>query len=219
MEDYFTLKNIIIQGLKLGYKEKEVKGNISGLDMHNGNWRLSSGVELGSSWDIILSLDFASALWGVEGVLKLQDMVIMNSQDRLNYLKDYINKDAIEGVEDLVVEYETPSDGLMTVIRESLIRIKGYSSGLYKDSCQDTYDNLKNIVSKESVTQLNAKDFIILNATHQVMNDALVQYLIDNGRESFAICPECGCRGFNHTQGCSIEIKTRDWLMGQNEGC
>jgi len=222
MEDYFIIKNILIQALKAGYKKRETDGEISSLDMHNGSWRLSSGVELGSSWDIILSKDFANIFWKNDASENLQKMVIMDSQERVDFLRAFVDEDKVKEVIEAIESgdlYEAPGDALMMSIRESLNRLKEYSIGLYKDSCQDTYDKLKNIVSKTSVTQLSEKDFIILNAMDRVMASGLSKYLSENGKSSFTICPECGCDDFTHTHGCSIEIKRSDWLINQNDGC
>lgn len=222
MEDYFILKNILLQGLKAGYRKKETGGDINELDMHNGSWRLSGGIDLGSSWDIILSKDFANIFWRDEASTNLQQLVIMDSQDRIDFLRGFVDegkvKDVVEAVESGDI-YEAPGDALMMSVRESLNRLKEYSIGLYKDSCQNTYDNLKNIVSKTSVTQLSGKDFVILNAMDRVMASGLSKHLNENVKSSFTICPECGCDDFTHTHGCSIEIKSGDWLIEQNDGC
>ncbi len=222
MEDYFILKNILIQGLKAGYKKRETGGDIFDIDMHNGNWKLSNGINLGSSWDIILSKDFANALWRENATTILQKMVIMDSQERLDFLKQFVDEDKVKEIIEAVESgdiYEAPADALMTTVRESLGRLKEYSIGLYKDSCQDTYNNLKDVVSKTSVTQLNSKDFIILNAMDRVMATGLSKHLSENGKSSFTICPECSCDNFTHTHGCSIDIKSGDWLIDQNDGC
>lgn len=223
MEDFFIIKNIIIQGLKSGYIKNLSAADISSLDMYDGKWRLSNGTDLGSTWDIILSKDFSKHMWGSEGDNKIQQMVIMSSQDRLNFLKEFVVENKVHEIAEAEAKsteiYEAPVNGLMTAVRESMSRLKEYSIDLYKESCQDTYDKLVGIVYKNSITELRANDFIILNAMDRVMAAKLSAYLNENGKSSFTICPECSVDDFTHVQGCSIDIKTGDWLIGQNEGC
>lgn len=222
MEDFFVIKNIIAQGLKSGYMNKQTLGEIGGLGMHDGKWILSNGVEIGSTWDVILSKDFAQILWGDSGLENLTKMVVMNSQERVEFLKEFVDKDKVLDVEKSDEEgdlYEAPADSLTMAVRDSLSRLKEYSIGLYKESCQNTYNNLKDVVSKNSVTELLERDFIVMNAMDRAMAGGLSKYLNENSKSSFTICPECSVDDFTHMDGCSIEIKTTDWLISKNDGC
>ncbi len=222
MEEFFILKNIITQGLKSGYMKKQTLGEIGGLGMHDGKWILSSGVEIGSTWDVILSRDFAQSMWGESGLEKLTKMVVMTSQERVEFLKEFVSEDRVVDVENSDKDgdlYEAPADALTMAVRDSLSRLKEYSFGLYKESCQNTYNNLKGVVTKNSVTELLEKDFIIMNAMDRAMAGGLSKYLNENSKSSFTICPECSVDDFIHRSGCSIDIKTTDWLINQNDGC
>lgn len=217
MEEFFLLKNIILQGLRSGYMNKSV-GKTEDVDMYSGRWRTTKGVDLGSTWDIILSKDFANCLWKEKADEILQKLVIMNSPERIDLIKGFVIEESIQEVEVESVE-ETPADGLTMAIRESLVRLKEYSLGLYKDSCNDTYEKLSGVVSKNSVTELKERDFVVLNAMNRVMTGNLINYLSQNGKKSFAMCPECGGVEFAHEPTCSINVKTDDWLLDRNEGC
>ncbi|MEK6828872.1 MAG: hypothetical protein AABY15_02015 [Nanoarchaeota archaeon] len=196
---------------------KNSVGKDLNVNMHGGRWKTPSGFDLGSTWDIILSKNFAVCVWGDKAEENLQKMVIMNSSDRIDFLKEFVKEEKVEQMQEEV--QEAPADALTTTIRESLARIKEYSIGLYHDSCKDTHDKLKDVVAKKSVTELSEKDFIVLNAMDRVMIGNLSKYLNENGKASFTLCPECGIDDFTHTSMCSINIKTDDWLIDRNEGC
>lgn len=216
MEEYSTIKKVIIKGLRNGYMSFE--SSLSNLDMVNGIWTIPDEKEIGSTWDIILSSDFAKAFWEEGHQEHLMKMVVMNSEERIQYLNQFIDDDIIIEEPEEEVE-EKIENGLMGIIQVSLQRIKEYSHDLYKESCEDTFQNLKPIIEKNSVTELKELDFLVMNSSNRVMSNALYNYLRDIGKESFTLCPECGQTGYNHETGCSINRRSDDYLIGLNDGC
>jgi len=220
MEDFFVLKNIVTQGFKGGFMSINNAKVIDEINMVNGRWLLPDGADLGSSWDIILNPEFAEILWKDDYKTHLREMVLMSHMDRVNYLHQFVKeekeREEQESNVEFVVNYE---DGLMDTIKVALLRIKEYSEGLYIETCNSTYENLYEISKKNSVTSLDEKEFLMMNAMESIMGGELAEYFKRAAKPSFSTCPECGFKDFKHEDGCSIERKSSNFLTAQNDGC
>jgi hypothetical protein len=221
-EDFYTLKNIIVKGLQKGFGPIRDKDIINSADLVEGNWVLSNGKNLGSTWDIILSPKFAEVFWGESYTEQLTKLVVMPSTERMEYIKQFVDTELDTSISDnpqdaFVVSNENL---LMKILQESLIRLKEYSEPLYVESCNDTYNELQELDKKKSVTELSGNDFIYMNAMNRIMSFyGLAKYLNETGRGSFTLCPECGEIDFNHLRTCSITSQANTYLIDQNEGC
>ena len=219
MEDFFVLKNIVTQGFKGGFRSINKKA-VDGINMVNGRWLLADGVDLGSSWDIILNPDFAKILWKDDYKAHLMEMVLMSHIERVNYLHSFVKEESAKEEQNTSSEFTvTSDDNLMNAIQQALLRVKGYSEGLYVETCNNTYENLLGITKKSSVTELNEKEFFMMNAMEGIMGGALADYFARISKPSFSTCPECGLKTFKHEEGCSIERKSSIFLTAQNDGC
>jgi hypothetical protein len=218
MEDFFVLNNIVTQGFKGGFMSINKKA-VDGINMVNGRWLLADGAELGSSWDIILNPDFAKIIWKDDYKIHLTEMVLMSHIERVNYLHSFVKEEEKSEQKTSSEFIVTSEDGLMNTIQQSLLRVKEYSEGLYIETCNSTYENLFLITNKTSVTELNEKDFLIMNSMESIMGGALAEYFARIAKPSFSVCPECGTKGFKHEEGCSIERKSNVFLTAQNDGC
>lgn len=221
MEDFFVLQSIIRQGLENGYMGNLLSDpSIMSIENKDGNWILSDGTSLGSTWDIILNPEFAKVMWKDEHASVLTSLVLMSDYDRTSFLRDYVSRDeVVEPSVSVVEQEEKPQDALMSFIMEGCGFLRDVSPGVFKESCETCYNWVKPIVSKTSVTELNETDIIMLNGANKASEGAVSKYLSHNGRQSFSKCPDCGQPDFNHTHGCSIESKVVDWLTKGNQGC
>lgn len=217
-EEFNIISNIINRGIRNGYMGLDSNNEA---DMNNGRWLTLSGYDLGSTWDIILSPTFAEILWGENFKNNLQKMVVMNSKDRIEYLKDFVKEFTIieEPDEKSDEDEEVIQPGLMGVIQISVQDIKEHSKELYSETCESMYLKLNPIVESKSVTELSELDFIKLNSSDQIMKKNLSKYLNDIGKGSFTMCPECGYDNFTHSEPCSITSKSNDFLISGNDGC
>jgi len=188
------------------------------IDIKNGRWIMSDERDLGSTWDILLSPAFAEVLWGENYQDNLVKMVVMSSEDRIQYLTQF-TVDYSEDEEEEKEEEEVIDDGIRGVIQISYQRIKEHSKELYEETCGSSYRELYPIIEKKSVTELVELDFFVLNNSDQKMRGNLAKYLNDIGKASFTLCPECGCDDFTHVDECSISRRSYDHLIGQNDGC
>ena len=222
MEEYFILKNIIGQGIELGYRSKLLNGKFSSIELSEGKWILSDGTDLGSTWDIILSPSFAEVFWTSKNLdykEKLQEMVVMTSQDKIEFLKNYMVQEKEQTSTPEEEAYEEPVDALMRMIRKSLFKLKEYSEGTYRDNCDNNYKRLKKIFDKNSITELDMSDFIALNVSHGAMGEGFISYLNENHKSHYHKCPDCTMDNFKHDENCFVKAKVEDWLIEQNDGC
>jgi len=191
------------------------------LEMSDGQWILSGGFKIGSTWDIILNSDFAKVVWGEEAKEHLTNLVLMANSERINYLRQFIEspEEEQESEEDYVYVQEEPVDALMSTIQIANAHLKKNSIGLYEDSCDRCYKWTSKVMKKTTVTALTEEDYILLNAANKATAGAISEYLRQNGKSSFGRCPDYGKEELNHDQTCSIEKRTMDWLTRQNDGC
>jgi len=219
MEDLHTVKNIIIQGFKGGYMSINNPKIIGGITMVNGKWHLPDGVEIGSTWDIILNPEFAKVVWPEDYQKHLMAMVIMSDGDRVEYLHSFFVEEKYVTPTSEAPEFVVSNDSLMSSIQNSLENLKEYSDSLFVETCNSTYERLKGVVSKTSVTELQEIDFIVMNSMDRVLRGGLSGYLNNYAKPSFTVCPECGVDDFTHVEGCSIDRKGGDYLISLNDGC
>lgn len=223
MEEYYILSNVIKQALDRGFMSSVIKdAENQTIEMFEDKWRLSSGFEIGSTWDIILNVEFAKVMWGEDYRNKLTELVVLSHSERIQYLKKSVDEeegDNLQNKEEIKPIDLTEVDALMATIMRAKEYLREKSEGLFKDTCKLCYDRVSPVIKKESVTALNEDDYIKLNAGNKATNGAVFEYLRQNGKASFGKCPDCGQEGLNHDQGCSIEKKTINWLIGQNQGC
>lgn len=218
MENYYVLNNIIKQGFDNGYMKDLVKdASNKNLEMTNDRWMLG-GFDIGSTWSIIFNPDFAKIIWGDDYQSHMTNLVVMQNQDRINYLRQFVKSEEDKVVREKV-ETKAPVDALMSAIQDSQKNLKETSMLLFNNVCNDCYNDVRESVSKASMTQLTESDHIKMNGTDMAMNGGLAKFLNQNGKASFTVCPDCGVDDFTHTEGCSIYKKTNDWLFSQNEGC
>lgn len=216
MEDFHTLKQVITKGLRDGYMS--INADFSAINMINGKWVLPDGIEIGSTWDIILNPRFANIFWKENFEQHLVKMVVMNSEDRIEYLQQFVEEESVVVDESEVAKFSA-DDSLMETVKFALQRLESYSKGVYVDSCNHSYKKLKPIIEKDSVTELSENDFLIMNSSDRTMGANFSTYLNNMGKYSFTICPECGFDNFTHVEGCSIVRKSGDYLINQNDGC
>jgi len=222
MEDYYILRNIIKQGLDKGYMSSVIKdAEHQTIEIFEDQWRLSNGFSLGSTWDIILNKQFADVMWGEDAGEHLMNIVVVSNSDRISYLKKFVKEDSKEQVEEEEQEKvrHEPTDALMAAIMRANEHLRENSEGLFKDTCDNCYAWVEPVSKKISVTALNENDYIMLNAANKATGGNVYDYFRQNGKAAFGVCPDCGKSEMKHDQGCSIEKKTMDWLIGQNDGC
>lgn len=217
MEDNQVFKEIILEGVRRGFKNESFDDSLD-LELVSGHWILSNGVNLGPTWAVIFSPEFANTFWDTESQSVLQQMVIMSEHDRAEFLRQFLPAEyEIEDSGNALVEFST-KDSLMRIVMDSNESMKEESMYMYRNTCEQQYNELKKIVDKKSITELEMEDFVNLNLYDRWMNGAISKYLNENGKASFTICPECGVDDFTHIQGCSIQNKADNWIYDQESG-
>jgi hypothetical protein len=225
MEDdirkYWILQTMIAQGLNMGYNGFESNEEVEvEVELSKGDWILSDGTNLGSSWDIILNPEFSKLVWGEEYKTVLQDMVLLTEDERVEYLSGYVNFEDDNDSPKQDEEDNLVKDALMITIMKSQEMTKSASMQMFRYNCENIYKALKPLVKKTSATELVLEDFVELNVQSQEMEGLLSSYLNDNGKASFTVCPECGVDDFTHSENCSIYQRVEDrFLDNEDNAC
>ena len=223
MEDFYIIRKTISEAIKKGYKSNHHKNLDDSflVDVLNDKWVMSDGHIIGSTWEVILSPEFAKHAWGDNYQKVLTDLVIKDETDRILYLRNLLPAEMEDNDEEEkeseTKEIELSSNSvLMQMIMKSNEHLKETSSNIFRMVCEEQFRNLKPIISKNSITELEYSDFIKLNWYNRMSNGALLFYLEENSKKSFSICPECGSQGFNHSEDCSMLSKS-EFLHEQDE--
>jgi hypothetical protein len=221
MEDSYVINKTILEAIKKGYKSEHSSSEDFFIDVNNGKWIMSDGYVLGSTWDVILSPEFAKILWEENYQEVLKELVVREEEERIIFLRNLLPNEESTFIDeqDLDDIKLSSSSTLMQMIIESNEHLKSTSISIFRAVCEEQYNSLNIIVNKNSITELVYDDFLKLNWYNKMNDGALNNYLIDNNKKSFTICPECGSSEFNHEESCSIVYKSEFLDDQEGDGC